>query len=85
MTRWHSAEAVRIRAARQRFIKTHWDKRAQEVWLGYRNHYKRKPGDCGQVHCHICHWAKYWDKASPSYREWAGKLRFAEGLAEVGL
>lgn len=59
MTRYHSA-ASRHTMARRRAEELH----IFSSWggLSHRNHYKRKPGDCGHARCGICHYDKYYQK-----------------------
>ena len=80
MKRWHEELPI----FRRRF----W---SYEDWLGrqfsertiqYGRYRKRKPLDCGNSHCHLCHCDKF-PKRFITYREWEANLKFQEGLADL--
>lgn len=54
----------------------------RDVTVQYGRYRKRKPLDCGNPQCGICHSDKF-PKRETTYREWVADLKFREGLAEL--
>ena len=83
MTRYHSPTSVRTRTARRKQDRNIFRSTAFPVHYPTRNHNKKKPGDCGQVRCGICHYDKYFQRGWVKPIYYLADLRLREQLAEL--